>query len=66
MAQRETLRDNSYRTIGFLETESNGNKTLYDAQWRLLGFYRREMNRTFDRDWRPVAQGDLLATLLRS
>jgi hypothetical protein len=67
MAQRETLRDCNFRVTGYVDTESDGRKTLYSADWRVSGYYRPDQNRTYDRDWRPVAQGDqLLMTLLRS
>jgi hypothetical protein len=60
----ERLQDRNYRTIGYIETMSDGRKKLMDANYRTLGYYDPHGNVTQDANYRTVGQGDLLATLL--
>ena len=65
MAERETLKDANHRIIGYVDKEWNGNKKLYDASFRYLGYYDNQSKTTKDANYRIVGYGDLLAGLLR-
>lgn len=62
---KETLRDWTGKIIGFVETDSSGNKVLRDFYGRILGKYDKPMNVTRDFYGRVVGKGDILMTLLR-
>jgi hypothetical protein len=61
---RETLKDNKYRTIGYIDTDSSGKKTIKDAKYRTCGYYDPKTNTTKDAKYRVVGKGNLLTTLL--
>ena len=62
---REAIKDYSGKIIGWVETQSNGNKILRDFPGRILGKYVRNIDATLDFNGRKVAQGDCLMMLLR-
>lgn len=62
---RETLKDWTGKVTGYVDTDSQGNKILYDWQHRKLGTYSKSLNITRDFYGRTVAKGDQLLTLLR-
>lgn len=65
MATKEPIKDWQGKILGFMETESNGNKVLRDFYGRILGKYDKSLNVTRDFYGRQVGKGDLLMTLLR-
>ncbi len=65
MANRETIKDWTGKILGFVDHESNGNKTLRDFHGRILGKYNKQTDDTRDFYGRLVAKGDCLMTLLR-
>lgn len=65
MAIKEPIKDWQGKVLGFVETESNGNKTLRDFYGRILGKYDKGRDVTCDFYGRQVGKGDLLMTLLR-
>ena len=64
MSNSEPIKDNSYRTIGYIVTESNGDQKLQDASYRTLGYYNKSRNVTQDASYRTVGQGNQLMRLL--
>ena len=58
-----TIRDFMGRIIGFIETDSQGNKTVRDFQRRILGFYDAKQNVTQDFYRRIIARGDCCSML---
>jgi hypothetical protein len=62
---QETLQDQNYRTIGYVETMSDGRKRLMDSNYRTLGYYDPRRNITEDANYRVVGHGDVLTTLLK-
>lgn len=62
--QQITLKDSHYRIIGYVEEQSNGDKTLKDSHYRVLGYYQKSQNVTKDSHYRIVGHGDILTTLL--
>lgn len=65
MATKEPIKDWQGKILGFIETESNGNKVLRDFYGRILGKYDKSLNVTRDFYGRQVGKGDVLMTLLR-
>lgn len=65
MAAKEPVKDWQGKILGFVETESNGNKVLRDFYGRILGKYDKSLNVTRDFYGRQVGKGDVLMTLLR-
>ena len=65
MATKEPIKDWQGKFLGFMETESNGNKVLRDFYGRILGKYDKSLDVTRDFYGRQVGKGDVLMTLLR-
>ncbi len=65
MATKEPIKDWQGKILGFMETESNGNKVLRDFYGRILGKYDKSLDVTRDFYGRQVGKGDVLMTLLR-
>jgi len=63
--QKTTLRDANSRILGYVVAHANGEKKLYNANMRLLGYYKPVPNMTYDANMRQVARGDQLLILLR-
>ena len=61
---REAIKDWRGEILGFVETQSNGDKVLTDFYGHKLGFYRNS-DETTDFYGRKVGKGDILLTLLR-
>jgi hypothetical protein len=62
--QTQTLKDAHYRTLGFIETASNGKQTGKDSHFRTVGFYDPRTNVTQDAHFRSVGVGNMLASLI--
>ena len=65
MATKEPIKDWQGKILGFIETESNGNKVLRDFYGRILGKYDKNSNVTRDFYGRQDGKGDVLMPLLR-
>ena len=65
MSTKEPIKDWTGKLIGFISTEPNGNKVLYDWHNHILGKYNKNLNITQDFHGRQVGKGDILLTLLR-
>jgi hypothetical protein len=61
---RRTLKDNQFRTIGFVDTDANGKETLRDPQFRIKGYYDPKTNQTKDAQFRLIGTGNILTSLL--
>ena len=61
---REAIKDKNYRTIGYIETMSDGKQKALDANYRTLGYYDPKTNVTQDTNYRTVAQGNVLSGLI--
>ena len=62
----QTLKDSHYRTIGCIETRSDGQQVGKDAHYRICGYYDPKTNKTKDAHYRIVGEGNLLASLITS
>ena len=63
--ERITLKDAQFRIIGYVDIDSNGNKTLRNEKFQILGYYKKNQNITQDFHFRIVGRGDILTSLLR-
>jgi hypothetical protein len=61
---REAIKDKNYRTIGYIETMSDGKQKAMDASYRTLGYYDPKRNLTQDSNYRTIAQGNVLSGLI--
>jgi hypothetical protein len=61
---REAIKDKNFRTIGYVETMSDGKQKALDASFRTLGYYDPKRNVTQDTSFRTIAQGNVLAGLI--
>ena len=60
----ETITDKSHRTVGYIETMSDGKKMAWDKVFHTLGYYDPKQNLTQDKNFRTVANGDGLSSLI--
>jgi hypothetical protein len=59
-----TLKDARFRTIGYIETASDGRQTGKDERFRTVGYYNPQSDTTQDARFRTVGHGNLLASLI--
>lgn len=62
--QRQTLTDRHFRTIGYIDTATDGRQTAKDAHFRTVGYYNPGSNTTTDAHFRTIGQGNLLPSLI--
>ncbi len=62
----QTLKDDRYRVIGYIETKPDGSQVGKDARYRIRGYYDPKTNKTKDARYRIVGTGNLLASLVTS
>ena len=60
----ETITDKTHRTVGYIETMSGGKKKAWDKVFHTLGYYDPKQNLTQDKNFRTVANGDGLSSLI--
>ena len=61
---RENIKDNGGRILGSIETLPNGDKVARDVGGRILGYYRKGINKTTDVTGRHLGIGDFVVTLI--
>ena len=64
MASKTPIRDFYGRILGFVEEETNGDKTIRDFYGRIVARYNKRLNRTTDFYGRVIGQGDMGVSLL--
>jgi hypothetical protein len=60
----QTLTDDRYRTIGYIDTAADGMQTAKNARLLIVGYYDPRTNLTLDDRLRTVGSGNLLASLI--
>lgn len=55
------LYDYNMNPIGYVSEISGGKKTAYDSNYRILGYYFTETDKTYDYNMRLIGRGDLLS-----
>jgi hypothetical protein len=61
----QTIKDDRFRVIGYIESETSGRQVAKDARFRIVGYYDPKMNATKDDHFRIVGYGNLLSSLIR-
>ena len=61
---REAIRKFNGTIIGYIETSSNGDKTVTNFMGKILGYYRKSSNHTTDFLGNILFIGDMSAALL--
>jgi hypothetical protein len=60
----QTLTDDRYHTIGYIDTAANGTQTGRNAHYHIVGYYDPHTNTTTDARYHKVGTGNLLAALI--
>lgn len=60
----EQIKDNNFRIIGFYD-DMGSKIALRDKEYKILGFYDKKTDRTLDKDFKFVGNGNQLLRLLR-
>lgn len=60
----QTIYDEYNWILGYVETDSKGNKTAMDFHHRILGYYQADLNVTTDFHHRVIARGDAVVGLI--
>lgn len=63
--ERIPLKDARFRIIGYVDIAPNGDKTLRNEKFQILGYYRQREDVTKDARFMVVGRGDILTSLLR-
>ena len=45
---RETIKDKNFRTLGYIDYKSNGDKVVTTFTGKILGYYRKNIDATTD------------------
>lgn len=61
---RTPIRDKSNRTLGYIETMSDGRQNALSANNRTLGYFDPRRNKTTDASNRTLSEGNILAGLI--
>ena len=61
---RETIREYSGMIVGYIDHESNGDKTVRSYSGQILGYYRANDDTTRSYSGRILYRGDMAAALL--
>lgn len=62
--QRITLKDARFRIIGYVDIAPNGDKTLRNEKFQIIGYYKKDADVTKDARFMIVGRGDILTSLL--
>lgn len=62
---KEPIKDCSGKILGFIETDSCGNKILRNFHGEILGKYNKSLNVTQDFFGRQIAKGNCIMMLLK-
>lgn len=61
---REPIKDKNYKTLGYIETMNDGKQKALNANYKTLGFYNPKTNITQDANYRKIASGNVLSSLI--
>lgn len=64
--EREYIKDTGGNIFGFVETDSQGNKTAKTKDGTILGYYKAKFNTTTTPTGKIVSRGDSVVTLILS
>lgn len=63
MSRRE-IKDDHYRTLGYIETDSSGKEVAKDSHYKVLGYFDPKRNETTDSHYKVLAKGNILSGLI--
>jgi len=61
---KEYIRDNNYKVIGSIDTDSSGKQVGYDVNFHRVGEYDPKTDKTRDSNFRVVGTGNQLSALI--
>jgi hypothetical protein len=61
---RQTIKDRSFRIIGYIEDISGNRQKAMDAKFNVLGYYDDQRDVTTDAQFSIVGRGNMLAALI--
>lgn len=61
---REAVKDFYGKVLGYVDTDSSGNKTVTDYYGKVLGYYKKASNITTDYYGRKLTEGDTAISLI--
>lgn len=62
---RIDIRDKFGKIIGFIDEQSNGDKTVRDQYGKIIGYYKKGPDYTTDEYGRIIAQGEVCSMLIK-
>ena len=60
----QKLYDHNMKLVGDMVQSETGRTSVCDSDYRTLGYYYPESNKTYDKNMRLIGKGNLLAGLL--
>ena len=60
----QKLYDSNMKLVGYMSESETGRISAYDSDYRILGYYYPETDKTYDKNMRLIGKGNLLAGLL--
>ena len=64
--ERAEIKTADFMLIGYIETDSSGNKTVRDRNMMILGYYEKNRDATMDNYRRIIAYGDVTGVFFSS
>ena len=64
--ERAEIKTSDFMLIGYIETDSSGNKTVRDRNMMILGYYEKNRDATMDNYRRIIAYGDVTGVFFSS
>ncbi len=64
--ERAEIKTPNFMLIGYVETDSSGNKTVRDRNMMILGYYEKNRDATMDNYRRIIAYGDVTGVFFSS
>lgn len=61
---KEPIKDFYGKILGYIDTQSNGDKVVTDFYGKILGYYRKNQNLTTDFYGRIIGRGDVASSLI--
>ena len=60
----QRLYDSNMQLVGYLSSDAAGRISVLDSDYRALGYYYPDKDKTYDKNMRLVGKGNMLTALL--
>ena len=60
----QRLYDSNMQLVGYLSSDAAGRMSVLDSDYRTLGYYYQQKDKTYDKNMRLVGKGKLLTSFL--